>query len=96
LLFFFLVPVALYAGQISGFIVNDKGAPLPGANIEITCGSAPIPGATTANGTYRINVPPQGPCTFTLKDFKASAPIVSYPNPTEYNFQLVNNQLRRR
>jgi hypothetical protein len=91
-----LFPVALHAGQIYGFIVKQDGAPLPSATIEISCGGAPIRGATAADGTYRINVPQQGPCTLTLPDYnKASAAIVSYPNPSEYKFQLVNNRLQR-
>lgn len=96
LLFSFLFPVALYAGQIYGFIVDADGRPVAGAAIQINCGGGQIPSATARDGTYRVNVPQQGPCTLTLPGYKASAAIVSYPNPSEYNFQLVNNQLQRR
>ena len=95
--FFIVFPVALYAGQIYGFIVQADGAPLKGAAIRIDCGGAPISGATAADGTYRINVPQQGPCKLTLPgNGGAAADVVSYPNPSQYNFQLVNNQLQRR
>jgi hypothetical protein len=90
-------PVALYAGQIYGFIVKEDGAPLGSAPIEINCGGTPIRGATAADGTYRINVPQQGPCKLTLpNNGGASADVVSYPNPSQNNFQLVNNRLQRR
>jgi carboxypeptidase family protein len=99
LLFSFLFPVALYAGQIYGFIVKEDGTPLKGAEININCGGAPIRGTTAGDGTYRINVPQQGPCKLTLpsKEYGgASANVVSYSNPSQYNFQLVGNQLQRR
>jgi Carboxypeptidase regulatory-like domain len=97
LIFTLAVPIALYAGQIYGFIVDQNGAPLKGAEITINCGGGPISGATAADGTYRINVPQQGPCKLTLpKNGGASADVVSYPNPSQYNFQFVNNRLIRR
>jgi hypothetical protein len=91
------LPVALHAGQIYGFIVQQNGSPLASAPIELNCGGQPIRGTTAADGTYRINVPQQGPCKLVLPNHGgASANIVSYPNPSQYNFQLVNNQLQRR
>lgn len=92
-----LAPLTLYAGQIYGFIVKQDGTPLASTPIEIYCGAAPIPGKTAADGTYRINIPQQGPCKLTLpNNARASAEIVSYPNPSQYNFQLVENHLQRR
>jgi hypothetical protein len=98
LLFCFLSPLALHAGQIYGFIVDKGGNPLPNAQIEINCGGEkPLVGTTAGDGTYRINVPQQGPCKLTLpKNGGVSANVVSYPNPSQYNFQLVGNQLLRR
>lgn len=97
LLFSVGFPAALYAGQILGFIVKEDGSPLASTPVEINCGGTPIHGTTTADGTYRINVPQQGPCKLTLPSIPgASADVVSYPNPSQNNFQLVKNQLRRR
>jgi hypothetical protein len=97
LLFSFLFPAALYAGQIYGFIVGEGGKPLAGAKIEINCGGSPISGTAASDGTYRINIPQQGPCKLTLpNNGGVSANVVSYPNPSQYNFQLVRNQLQRR
>ena len=96
-------PAALYAGQIYGTIVSE-GQGLKGARIEIQCGSAAAVGGTTAaDGAYRINVPPQGQCTFSLPDQTGSpsAMVFSSPNPALYNFDLAKLpdgkfELRRR
>ena len=91
------VPLALHAGEIYGFIIQQNGSPLAKASIELHCGGEPIRGTTAPDGTYRINVPQQGPCKLVLPNNSgASADVVSYPNPSQYNFQLVNNQLQRR
>jgi hypothetical protein len=97
LLFCFLFPVALYAGQIYGFIVKEDGTPLKNAEININCGGAPISGTTASDGTYRIPVPQTGNCKLTLPNIPGAwADVVSYPNPSQYNFQLVGDKLRRR
>jgi hypothetical protein len=97
LLSFLAFPIAVYAGQIYGFIVNADGTPLRAAEISINCGGEPIKGVTAGDGTYRIHVPQQGSCKLTLpKNGNASADVVSYPNPSQYNFQLVKDQLQRR
>ena len=84
-----LVPAALYAGQVYGTIVMD-GKGVGGANIEIQCGNDATTGTTGADGSYRINVPQQGQCTFSLPSHgKASAMIFSGPNPSAFNFELV-------
>jgi hypothetical protein len=49
LLFCFLFPVALYAGQIYGFIVKEDGTPLKNAELNINCGGAPISGTTASD-----------------------------------------------
>ena len=98
------VPAALQAGQIYGTIVSE-GQGLKGARIEIQCGSAAaaVGGTTAADGAYRINVPPQGQCTFSLPDQtdSPSAMVFSSPNPSLYNFELAKLpdgkfELRRR
>lgn len=83
------VPAALYAGQVYGSIVMD-GKGVGGASIEIQCGADATTGTTGADGSYRINVPQQGQCTFSLPSHgKASAMIFSGPNPSAFNFELV-------
>ena len=92
-----------HAGQIYGTIVQD-GKGVGGASVEITCGSAAAAtGTTAADGAYRINVEPQGQCTFVLPRHagKPSAMVFSSPNPALYNFELVkgadgNFTLKRR
>jgi len=90
-----LLPSLLYAGQIFGSI-SSSGRGLANATIEISCGGVVTQGATTGDGSYRINVPQQGQCTFTLPQYGASTIVVSYPNPSQYDFQLVGKQLQRR
>ena len=90
-----LLPSLLHAGQIFGSI-SSSGKPVPNTPIEIKCGEAVTSGATTGDGSYRINVPQQGPCTLTLPRYGASTIVVSYPNPSQYDFQLVGKQLQRR
>jgi hypothetical protein len=84
-----LVPAASYAGQVYGSIVMD-GKGVGGASIAIQCGADATTGTTGADGSYRINVPQQGQCTFSLPSHgKASAMIFSGPNPSAFNFELV-------
>jgi len=95
-----LVPAVSYAGQVYGTIVMD-GKGVGGANIEIQCGNDMTTGSTGADGSYRINVPQQGQCTFSLPSHgKASAMIFSGPNPSAFNFELVKSgdkfELKRR
>jgi hypothetical protein len=98
-----LAPAVLDAGQIYGTIVS-AGQPVKGASIEIQCGKeAAVTGSTGGDGAYRINVPPQGQCTFALPSFEGrpSATIFSSPNPSSYNFELAKladgkYELRRR
>ena len=100
-----LCPALLWAGPIYGTIFYNDGA-LRGASISIACaGGPPIPGSTLDDGSYRIAVPREGRCTFTVTSpsFQgaASADVVSLPNAAEYNFAVVQRggggyELRRR
>jgi len=98
-----LAPAVLNAGQLYGTIVSD-GQPLKGASFEIRCGNEPaVTGSTAGDGTYRINVPQQGQCTFALPTFEGrpSATVFSTPNPASFNFELAKladgkYELRRR
>lgn len=97
------VPAIVDAGQVYGTIVSE-GQGLKSVSIEIQCGKdAAVTGATTADGSYRINVPQQGQCALTLPTYagRPTATIFSSPNPSLYNFDLVKLgdgkfELRRR
>src|SRR5437773_3646618 len=98
----FLCPVALYAGQIYGSVMSG-GRGVSNISIEIDCDKAITKGSTVADGSYRINVPQEGQCTLTLPDYagRPSAIVFSSPNPSAYNFELIqrpdgNYELRRR
>jgi len=88
---------------VYGTIVSE-GQALKSVNIEIQCGTdAAVTGATSADGSYRINVPQQGQCVLALPTYagRPSATIFSSPNPSLYNFDLVKlsdgkYELRRR
>ena len=95
-----LVPAVADAGQIYGTIVlGGKGVK---SKIEIKCGADTTPGESAADGSYRINVAQQGMCALALPEYKgASASIFSAPNPSAFNFELVQKpdmtyELRRR
>jgi hypothetical protein len=97
-----LFPAVLYAGQIYGN-VTSAGRGVSQAVVEINCAGVITKGATAADGSYRINVPPQGQCTLTLSGYTGapSAVVFSYPNPSQYDFDLArrgdgNYELRKR
>ena len=90
LLFALLVPAVVYAGQIYGTIVFE-GQGVKSVPLEIQCGKEdPVMGTTAADGSYRINVSPQGQCTLTLPSYEGrpSAAVFSGPNPSAYNYEL--------
>jgi len=90
LVFALLVPVVVYAGQIYGTIIFE-GQGVKSVAIEIQCGKEdPVMGTTAADGSYRINVSPQGQCTLTLPSYEGrpNAAIFSGPNPSAYNYEL--------
>ena len=96
-----LLSVVLRAGQLYGSIMSD-GKGVANAAIEINCKGAVTPGSTAPDGAYRIAVPQQGQCTLALPGYagRPSAVVFSYPNPSQYDFELVKiagtYQLRRR
>jgi hypothetical protein len=99
-----LFPAVVRAAQVYGSVISEGGGGVSNATIEITCGGAvAATGVTAADGSYRINVGPQGQCNFALPTYKGrpSAVIFSGPNPSAYNFELVHRsdgdyELRRR
>jgi hypothetical protein len=95
-----LLPAMAEAGQIYGTIVlGGKGVK---TKIEIKCGDDATAGESAADGSYRVNVTPQGMCALALPEYKgASTSIFSAPNPSAYNFELMQKpdgsyELRRR
>jgi hypothetical protein len=100
-----LCPALVWAGPIYGTIFFNGGA-LRGASISIACpGRPPITGSTLDDGSYRIDVPPEGRCTFTVTSptFQGAvnADVVSVSNAAEYNFAVLQRggggyELRRR
>ena len=97
-----LFPAVLYAGQIYGN-VTSAGRGVPQAGVEVNCEGIITKGVTAGDGSYRINVPQQGQCKLTLSGYTGapSAVVFSYPNPSQYDFELVrhgdgNYELRKR
>src|SRR5262245_66390039 len=79
----------LTAGQIFGSVTSG-GRPVPRAAIVIDCRGEGAGGATAGDGSYRIPVSQQGRCILRLKDYAgAEAVVFSYPNPAQYDFELV-------
>jgi hypothetical protein len=97
-----LLPTALHAGQVYGS-VTSAGSGVAKTGVEINCGGATTNGTTAGDGSFRINVPQQGQCLLTLPTYpgRPSAVVFSYPNPSQYDFELArrpdgNYELRRR
>jgi hypothetical protein len=96
-----MYPGLVYAGRIYGS-VTAEGKGLANTAIEIDCAGTVTKGATAADGSYRIDVTTQGKCTFTLTAHpgRPSAVVFSYPDPSQYDFEVVKAdgkvRLRRR
>ena len=89
-------PVILHAGQIYGSVISG-GKGVSQAAFEINCKGTISKGQTGTDGSYRIDVPQEGQCTFAMPSY-ADRPVVifSNPGPSTYNFDLVLRELRRR
>ena len=101
----FLFPAVLHAGPIYGSLTEGGKGLRPATAIEIKCGDAVTKGETAkaGDGSYRINVIPQGQCSLTLPEYAGHPQIVvfSYANPAQYDFELVkrpdgNYELKKR
>ncbi len=89
-----LLPAALYAGQIYGYIISKDKVHVRTA-IQVYCpgdrdGNPSGRGATAADGSYQINVSRTGQCTLMLPDVpgKPSATVFSFSEPARFNFEL--------
>ncbi len=88
--FFLLLALeTAYAGQIYGSIA-DHGKAVPGAAIAIDCGGTVASGATAADGSYRVHVPREGRCSFTvtIQGRRGSLVVFSYQTPSQYDFEV--------
>ena len=103
---FFFLPNLLHAGQIYGFIASSSRVHVRTA-IQVDCLDGQVwrpsgSGMTADDGSYRINVARNGQCLLKLPQVPGgpAARVFSYPNPVQYNFQLVGQAngyaLRRR
>jgi hypothetical protein len=97
-----LFDATVYAGQIYGSVIL-RGGGVANASIEIDCQGTITKGVTAGDGAYRVSVPQQGQCSLTLPGFagRPAATVFSTPNPSAYNFELVQRsdgiyELRRR
>lgn len=49
-----LIPVAVYAADVSGFVRNVNNQPVKGAKVEYKCGEKTYDGKTNKYGRYRV------------------------------------------
>jgi len=98
-----LFPRSLYAAQILGTI-RQGGNPLPNAAIQVSCGARRHDGRADQYGTYSINIPEKGRCSFSVTfNGKTAGPVdvFSYDDPVRADFDVIpdsngNLVLRRR
>ena len=85
-----LLPAYLHAGPMYGSVTRS-GRGVPRATIQVQCPGGNSDGTTIGDGSYRINVGPEGRCTFRLTGYPGAVTIVySYAKPTHYDFELVD------
>ncbi len=99
-----LLPAGLSAGPVYGVILFNAQA-LRGASVRIDCPGArqPATGSTLDDGSYRVQVPQQGRCTFTVRTggLQTQTEIVSLQDAAQYNFEVITTggnryELRRK
>lgn len=96
---FALMPLGVSAGQIYGQITENGRSVQKDVPVKIACGSAPpITARTDRFGSYQIFVRSTGRCQITimLGDAGLTQRVVSYANPTRYNFDIVGRGNQRR
>ncbi|MGH7307787.1 MAG: hypothetical protein ACREK6_03750 [Candidatus Rokuibacteriota bacterium] len=84
-------PVA--AATIYGTI-QEGGRPLEKATVELSCDGKRQSQQTDARGTYRFTVSRTGRCQLHLQG--GSAPVIVYDEPTRYDFEVRQEDGRRR
>jgi hypothetical protein len=103
ILFLLLSPGSLSAAQMLGTI-RQGGNPLPNAAIQVSCGGHRHDGKTDQYGSYSINIPEKGKCSFFVTvNGRTAGPVdvFSYDDPVRADFDVIpdsngNLALRRR
>jgi hypothetical protein len=85
-----VTPGAAVAGNLYGSI-TQAGKPVAGAAVVVTCGGSTYKAQTGADGGYRVHAKETARCTLeiTHQGQPAKVEIVSYNDPTRYDFELV-------
>lgn len=85
-----LLSFNLHAGQIYGSL-SSSGKPVAAAPLVVSCSGVETKGITMADGTYRVNVAPEGRCTLSLSSYVGTPSVVvfSYDKPTLYDLEVV-------
>jgi hypothetical protein len=86
-----LFPGSLHAAQILGTIRNG-GNPLPNATIQVSCGGHRHDGRTDQYGSYSLNVPEKGKCSFFVTvngNTVGPADVFSYDDPVRADFDVM-------
>jgi hypothetical protein len=82
------------AATIYGFI-QQNNQPVRSSDVVLSCGGTDAGRAVTdERGNYRITTARGGRCLLYVGG--ASGEVVLYPEPTQYNFEIVRAQLVRR
>ena len=92
---FLFTSCSAVAGKIYGVILVN-GQPLPAkTKLTIACGQATYSANSKNHGRYSVNVKTEGACRLSANGYQgASAKVVSYRDPTKYNFNLTANGSR--
>jgi hypothetical protein len=88
------VPGYVAAATIYGTIRADSG-PLANTEIQLVCGARSETLRTDGRGAYRFTVGQTGRCELRLQG-GGSAPVILYNDPTRYDFEVRQEQGRRR
>ena len=87
-----LCAFAAHGATIYGTLTDGNGAPMGDERIELRCpGEVRDWRNTDRNGKYRLTVSRAERCEVIVKN--ATAAIVVYDSPTEYNFKFSDNPL---
>lgn len=79
---FRMAPGAFGAGQIAGRVVDESGAPLPGATVTLSGPGGQGTSVSGGDGTYRFPPMPSGRYTLTasLTGFASTTRVVNHPS----------------
>ncbi|NOY62588.1 MAG: hypothetical protein GXP10_05425 [Gammaproteobacteria bacterium] len=90
-MFMFAMGVA-QAGKIYGTLQFNGQAVAQGTAVILKCSGQRYSALVGKHGRYTLNVRGEGPCSLTVGGYAgASARVVSYGEPTRYNFIISKN-----